>query len=316
MAFILCRTRLMVYPRYHLPDLTVTKASRVTNYFLVNLSAADLLVTVVCMPYAIWNASQNIWYLGNISCMLIGYLQCVAVGASVFTITAMAIDRYLAITQPIGFPRWFNKTSTTIVILTLWLVSLFIFSPMLWISQTKIITVMNHTVPPLEWPVCQEDWTTFMEYKIYIGVFWFAITYVVPGILMVVAYSLMGRRLCSVRPPFDTHEGSASTQQGFRLVRERKRVAWILLLLALLFAACWLPHSILNLLLDTGDFTASKWLMPYCILLGHANSAINPIIYCFMTRNFRRSVKELVFRTRNNFTTRRTNRGQVSYSMN
>lgn len=106
--------------------------------------------------------------------------------------------------------------------------------------------------------------------------------------------------------------GMFSFLQGFRLVRERKRVAWILLLLALLFAACWLPHSILNLLLDTGDFTETKWLMPYCILLGHANSAINPIIYCFMTRNFRRSVKELVFRTRNNFTTRRTNRGQVS----
>lgn len=130
---------------------------------------------------------------------------------------------------------------------------------------------------------------------------------------MTVSYSLMGRRLCSVRPPFDTHEGSASTQQGFRLVRERKRVAWILLLLALLFAACWMPFSILNLLSDAGVVAHDNALIPYSRLLAHSNSAINPIIYCFMTRNFRRSVKELLWRSRAGLaaSSRRSNRCQV-----
>ena len=41
-------------------------------------------------------------------------------------------------------------------------------------------------------------------------------------------------------------------QQGFRLVRERRRVAWILLLLAVLFALCWLPYNVLRLLVDLG----------------------------------------------------------------
>lgn len=30
---------------------------------------------------------------------------------------------------------------------------------------------------------------------------------------MLWAYSMMGRKLCSVRPPFDNDEGSISTQQ-------------------------------------------------------------------------------------------------------
>jgi hypothetical protein len=34
-------------------------------------------------------------------------------------------------------------------------------------------------------------------------------------------------------------------------------------------------------------------LFPFTLLLGHANSAINPLLYCFMTRNFRRTLRSL-----------------------
>jgi hypothetical protein len=39
----------------------------------------------------------------------------VSVGASVFTITAMSIDRYLAIRHPMAFRKIFNKTTTLFV---------------------------------------------------------------------------------------------------------------------------------------------------------------------------------------------------------
>lgn len=35
-------------------------------------------------------------------------------------------------------------------------------------------------------------------------------------------------------------------------MRERRRIAWILLLLAVLFALCWLPYNVLRLLIDLG----------------------------------------------------------------
>ncbi|KOB75685.1 Neuropeptide receptor A35 [Operophtera brumata] len=101
----------------------------------------------------------------------------------------------------------------------------------------------------------------------------------------------MGRRLCSVLPPFDQTEGSANSQQRLRLVRERKRVAWILLLLAVLFALCWLPYNILQLLIDVNavQVDSVSLVLPYTLLL-----AINPIVYCLMTRNFRRSLRKLI----------------------
>ncbi|KAJ8974575.1 hypothetical protein NQ317_001725 [Molorchus minor] len=48
----------------------------VTNYFLVNLSVADLLVTLVCMPNAAWRAYTTIYNFGEVTCKISAYLQC------------------------------------------------------------------------------------------------------------------------------------------------------------------------------------------------------------------------------------------------
>lgn len=122
-----------------------------------------------------------------------------------------------------------------------------------------------------------------------------------------------------------------------RLVRERKRVAWILLLLAVLFAICWLPYNSIQLLVDLKCISQESvsslipyalllgkiWInieyhrltsfkLNYCYFLGHMNSAINPIVYCFMTKNFRRSVRKLIRRTPDDLSNRPHQRCKVS----
>lgn len=106
---------------------------------------------------------------------------------------------------------------------------------------------------------------------------------------------------------------------GGRLIRERRRVAKILLVLAVVFSLCWLPYSVLSLILDMnakdppspddelgmGDFdTGSEFdeqltyivnlLLPFAILLGHSQAAVNPLLYCLLSKNFRRSVIDLI----------------------
>ncbi|CAH0551859.1 unnamed protein product [Brassicogethes aeneus] len=87
------------------------------------------------------------------------------------------------------------------------------------------------------------------------------------------------------------------TEVKNRVVRSRKRVAIILLLLAFVFAACWLPYHIINLLMDTGLYhgSHSASLQQYLLLLGHANSALNPVIYCALSKKFRSSIKDIFY---------------------
>ncbi|XP_060835066.1 orexin/Hypocretin receptor type 1-like isoform X1 [Rhopalosiphum padi] len=285
----------------------------VTNYFLVNLSIADLLVTFICMPMAVGQSVTGLWLYGETMCKLTSYLQGVSVGASVFTIAAMSIDRYLAIEHSMSFRKVLNRKSTIYVILALWLVSMTIFGPVLWVRQTESVELGDDPILidavhryGLAW--CIEDWgnahaKSTLSKHVY-GILCFVLVYATPGFLVTGAYTLMGRRLWAVRPPFDDQQGMISVQQ-VRMVRERRRVARILFVLAVIFALCWLPYNLLTLFLDL-DITLDKfgldqeYLMkwyPFTLLLGHANSAINPLLYCFMTRNFRRTIKGFVCNT-------------------
>ncbi|XP_071448613.1 orexin receptor type 2-like [Hetaerina americana] len=297
--------------------MVVVLGNSVTNYFLVNLSVADLLVTFICMPMAVGQSVHRLWLYGEAMCKLTYYLQGVSVGASVFTITAMSIDRYLAIRHPMAFRKVFNRKSTLMVIVVLWCVSLAIFVPLLWVRRTdRVVLGGEGELPPLarthHFAFCLEDWPPSGSERRLYGVFCFVLVYAAPGTVVILAYALMGRSLCAAanaaasgrHPPFfhagqngtGRTQGSASCSS--RVARERRRAARILLLLALLFAACWLPYNVLSLLLDLRPHPPPEELImkafPFTLLLGHANSAINPVLYCFMTNNFRRTVKAVL----------------------
>ncbi|GJQ80164.1 hypothetical protein Trydic_g23742 [Trypoxylus dichotomus] len=285
----------------------LTNNVSVTNYFLVNLSIADLLVTLLCMPSSAISAYSQIWYLGEVACKAGNFLQCISVAASVFTITAMALDRYMAITQPFGLAQCtcFDRKMAVLTIVFVWITSSIIFAPILYVRQLRSFDL------PVDVVFCIENWDDMEDIyprKVF-GIVCFTVMFAIPGFLILWAYAMMGRRLCSVRPPFDNEEGSISTQQSFRIVRERKRVAWILLLLAFVFAICWLPYNAVNLIRDAG-IHINVFCVHYLLLLGHANSAMNPIIYCIMSRNFRRSLKEMLCRRNTNFECRRNNRAR------
>lgn len=47
----------------------------VTNYFIVNLAVADLLVIIVCLPpTVVWDVTET-WFLGHMPCKIVPYLQ-------------------------------------------------------------------------------------------------------------------------------------------------------------------------------------------------------------------------------------------------
>lgn len=269
----------------------------VTNYFLVNLSIADLLVTLICMPEAAIKAYKSNYDLGRYPCKVSSYLQCIAVSASIFTITAMALDRYLAISRPFArFYTKFNKKTTVFVIVLLWLTAIILLFPMFLIVDL-VEDPIHYANVSVTIEMCHENWDNFdLLPRQTMGIVWFVCMFAIPGAIMLYGYSMMGKILCSVEPPLAmVHERSPMQQR----IRSRRRVACILLLLAFIFAVCWLPYHTFLLLLDMNEASDSndgaKGLNTYFLLLGHANSALNPIVYCALSRRFRKSIKDLLY---------------------
>lgn len=61
-------------------------------------------------------------------------------------------------------------------------------------------------------------------------------------------------------------------------LRSRRRLANSLLWVAVIFAACWLPH-VICLLFSVASEEVPALVQRYCLLLGHIHSALSPLMY-------------------------------------
>ncbi|CAF0718678.1 unnamed protein product [Brachionus calyciflorus] len=95
-----------------------------THYCLVNLSIADLLLIIVCMPSAILDLfSKEVWYLGRFFCKVIPWLEHTVAHASILTIVSISIERSLAIAAPLKAKRFFTNERLWLVVVFIWVLS-------------------------------------------------------------------------------------------------------------------------------------------------------------------------------------------------
>jgi hypothetical protein len=99
-----------------------------------------------------------------------------------------------------------------------------------------------------------------------------------------------------IRPPLV----KTYSAQSFR---SRRRLATMLMALVAVFAACWVPYLTCTIILEllplhSTAHSLALALLPFFLLLGHAHSAINPVVYWLLNRNFLQKVQRaLSFRS-------------------
>ncbi|XP_055547870.1 dopamine D2-like receptor isoform X3 [Wyeomyia smithii] len=101
----------------------------VTNYFIVSLALADLLVAVVVMPFAVYVLVNGAWTLPNFVCDFYIAMDVICSTSSIFNLVAISIDRYIAVTQPIKYAKHKNSRRVCLTILLVWAISAAIGSP-------------------------------------------------------------------------------------------------------------------------------------------------------------------------------------------
>ncbi|XP_076315637.1 substance-K receptor-like [Tachypleus tridentatus] len=132
----------------------------------------------------------------------------------------------------------------------------------------------------------------------------FLIVNVFPAVVMFSAYFKIGIQLCDQKVELtrDQSFGPILRKQtsSFRLekiIQCRRVVARRFVILTLVFAVCWVPYNITTLLMD---FPLQQGVHEYLMaflpfgLLRHANSAINPLLCCWLNQKFGRCFIELL----------------------
>ncbi|XP_071480421.1 probable G-protein coupled receptor No18 [Diadema antillarum] len=104
----------------------------VANYFIVSLAVADLAVSSVVMPFALYQEVNDWnWWLGAWLCDLWVSVDVLTATASIWNLCGISVDRFLAITRPIKYARRRTPCMAMVVILSMWSVSFLISIPAL-----------------------------------------------------------------------------------------------------------------------------------------------------------------------------------------
>ena len=88
----------------------------VTNFFIVNMAAGDILMAFFCIPFTFVPTFVLLyWPFGTIMCRIVSFSQAVSVFVSAYTMVAISSDRYLAIVYPLR-PRMTRNQAKVITI--------------------------------------------------------------------------------------------------------------------------------------------------------------------------------------------------------
>ncbi|KAM8875962.1 5-hydroxytryptamine receptor 2B isoform 1-T2 [Spinachia spinachia] len=106
------------------------KLQNATNYFLMSLAMADLLVGLLVMPIALVTVLYDSdWPLPEPLCPIWLFLDVLFSTASIMHLCAISLDRYIAIKKPIQHSQYKSRTKAMVKIALVWLISICIAIP-------------------------------------------------------------------------------------------------------------------------------------------------------------------------------------------
>ncbi|XP_072240734.1 somatostatin receptor type 5-like [Leuresthes tenuis] len=256
-----------------------TKNESVTNIYILNLAIADELFMLGLPFLAAQNALLS-WPFGSLMCRVVLTVDAFNQFTSIFCLTVMSVDRYLAVVHPIRSSWWRRPRVAKAVSATVWAGSFLVVLPVVVFADV----LKDDGNCSIVWPEPAEVWkTSFIVYTCTVGFFCPLFVISLCYLLIIIKVRNVGKR--------------TQTTSSRRRKSERKITRMVVVVVAV-FVFCWLPFyalNILNLLVVLpGDF---RGLYYFVVVLSYANSCANPILYGFLSDNFKRGFRKALCRT-------------------
>ncbi|NXP03091.1 AA3R protein, partial [Thinocorus orbignyianus] len=242
-----------------------------TLYFIVSLALADIAVGILVIPLAIVvSLGINIHFY---SCLFMCCLMVLFTNASILSLLAIAIDRYLRVKVPTRYKTITRERRVWWALGLCWSMSLLVgLVPLFGWSKTK---PRNS-----DFLSCKFTSVMRMDYMVY---FTFFIWTLVPLLTMCALYIEI---FYIIRTKLG--QGTTNVRGAGGFYGQEFRTAKSLALVLFLFAISWLPLCITNLVSYLHpELQIPKPLIYLGILLSHANSAMNPVVYACKIKKFK-----------------------------
>ncbi|XP_040855674.1 5-hydroxytryptamine receptor 2C isoform X1 [Ochotona curzoniae] len=291
------------------------KLHNATNYFLMSLAIADMLVGLLVMPLSLLAILYDyVWPLPRYLCPVWISLDVLFSTASIMHLCAISLDRYVAIRNPIEHSRFNSRTKAIMKIAIVWAISIGVSVPIPVIGlrdEGKVF--VNNTTCVLNDP-------NF----VLIGSF---VAFFIPLTIMVITYcltiyvlrrqALMLLRGHTEEPPgislnflkccksSPAEEEKANQEQNARRKRKKrprgtmqainneKKASKVLGIVFFVFLIMWCPFFITNILSVLCGKACNQKLMEKLlnvfVWIGYVCSGINPLVYTLFNKVYRRA---------------------------
>ena len=250
-----------------------------TNHLMLNQASADLIATLTSMP-AVFSDSlfHREWFGGNeglVTCKFAVWVFFLPTFCSVWTLTAIAIDRYFGVARPLQSSPISRHIRLVIVGLRIWAIGsaagMKIMAKIVFLDGHFICLLIIHTIAWNVTALCL-----------------LLLNFLVPLLAMTVLSSIVSFRLWSRDPP---GEGTNHDQRQTEVMKTAKKVSWMMIVVVVLFVLCWCPFHVF-----VGLYCLHKISLPYSALkfivwLSNAYSAVNPFVYFSFNSNFKQEIK-------------------------
>lgn len=304
----LCGNTLVIYV-----VLRYSKMQTVTYIYILMLAVADEIF-LLGLPFLIVTLSQKSWIFGLPMCKI--YMTTTSINqftSSIF-LTVLSADRYIAVCHPISAPKYRTPVIARCVSLTAWAASALLMVPVFMYAATLtrpdgdqtcnifwpqgdeedvgiLTSNVTETEDPRKQPIVNQQ-RAFTIYSLILG-------FAIPLSLILIFYAQVVFKLRTVGPKSNT--AANTTAKSTARKKSHAKVTRLVLTVITVYIFCWLPYWINQLsLIFRSNIPPSEdepprddnlvivvTLLAGC--LSYSNSAVNPVLYAFLSENFKKS---------------------------
>uniref|UniRef100_A0A3P9IVF5 G-protein coupled receptors family 1 profile domain-containing protein n=1 Tax=Oryzias latipes TaxID=8090 RepID=A0A3P9IVF5_ORYLA len=255
--------------------LRYAKMKTVTNIYILNLAVADELY-IIGLPFLTTQNVLSYWPFGSFLCRIVMTADSMNQFTSIFCLTVMSMDRYLAVVHPIRSTKWRHPRVAKLVSAAMWAVSFVVVLPVVIFSDVQDTFNSCNMI----WPEPKDVWSTaFIIYTSTVGFFG-------PLVIICLCYLLI---IVKVK--------SSGARVGFaKRRRSERKVTRMVVVIVVVFVLCWLPFFIINmvnLVVIIPESSSTAGIYFFAVILSYANSCANPLLYGFLSDNFKQSFRKI-----------------------
>lgn len=240
-----------------------------TVVLILHLAVADLLV-LITLPLWIYSLVRSVVF-GKILCQAVVYIVKVCMFGSIFFITLMAVERFVAVCHPFLMMRWKTRQTMNKYLVFLWLLALLLGVPT-FIQPSDDHEGREQCFIKEFSSVTQA--ITFLCLEILGG-------FIFPFIILIVCYCLVAAKLKKI---------------SFHLKHKSMLLVHFVIIA---FTLCWLPYHVVNIIdlaCILGSDRDHECLPASVVFIAGAlvfiSSSVNPVLYFLFASSFRESLEE------------------------